>query len=254
MIGPPRSRFSSVAAGEDFSIFVTYTGEVLAAGTTHCGLFGVEGEHCHSQSWQYLRFGSRVHTISCGKAHVVALLANAKVVHEGKLRDRPAPPIAVPGCVNAVAGRHTTHLWNSEGQLFAVGANDRGQLGSSACSFKELHQVSLPGAFKAIHVSCGHHHTAVLLTENSEGLVQFVPMEDSPSSADHTRSNRWTEDISNISFSRGCSENNVVCVNLAPAIESYDAFWRAKLFAVTSAVSVAMVALGIYFAQRQRGL
>ncbi|PHR70882.1 MAG: hypothetical protein COA67_07765, partial [Lutibacter sp.] len=167
-----------------------------------------------------------------------------------------------------------------------------GQLGLGtnvdAASWEQVH---LADGYRALSISCGAKHTALLVAEDGvaldEGLMMLMPMEDEDTSDDDgilslRAASRWDEDISNVSFSRapqlprhagsnsggppssrGSNPSDVTSHNNAglrssnsipssPEEDAHDAFFSTKMIALVCVVSVAMVGIGWLAGRRLR--
>ena len=136
------SNVVAVAAGEDFSLFVTTDGTLWAMGDNDCGQLG---NGTFSTTNLPVSVTSNVVTVAVGEAHSLFVKTDGTLWamglnNYGQLgssanvgTDNPNnTPISVASNVVAVAGGHWHSLFvTSDGRLWAMGDNEYGQLGNS---------------------------------------------------------------------------------------------------------------------------
>ncbi|CUG86073.1 regulator of chromosomal condensation, putative [Bodo saltans] len=224
-LGPQKTRITSIAASDSFAVYITSTCDAVVSGNNAQGqLVGVESSS--TMSWRQLKIPHCIRHIACGTNHLVALLANGRVVHSGasslsSSKGGTFQSIAIDRCCGVAAGRNRSFFLQSDGGLMCCGKNKDGQLGLASFSDAQIiTPVMLPHGHHAVAVACGGRHTAVLLNcENSErdgdadkGIMNLIPMEDETLSDDEPLRSmrtvsfgRWDEDISSVSFYRAPS-------------------------------------------------
>jgi alpha-tubulin suppressor-like RCC1 family protein len=286
-IGPQRTRIISVVASESFAVFITATHDAVASGNNvHGQLVGIDS--CSTMFWKQLKAPHRIRSIACGNSHLVAILANGRVVQSGTSLLSSTrgvfQSIAVDRCCGVSAGRGGSFFVLSDGGVLCCGKNKDGQLGlGSYFDAQTITPVVVPHGCHALTVACGARHTAMLLNhdeiegEDDAGIMSLVPMEDETLSDDEPLRSlrtvsfgRWDEDISSVSFSRA---PHLKFGSLSPGSESqhpgssnghasssqngspredsdHDAFLSAKVVAVMSAVILVAGTLGWFAGKR----
>lgn len=109
-------------------------------------------------------------------------------------------------------------VWTSDGAVFSVGRNHRGQLGNGTTTdtntFQPLNLSLLPGTggdkgLKVFGARCGATHSIIMVSdEEILNMGFFVHLEDEiefDSPHQLAANSTWKEDISNMSFTRGRS-------------------------------------------------
>ena len=186
-----------VACGEDYTVFLSDSGEVYTCGSDYSGCIGCDGELGDNVLTPYKvesLIGKRVKKIASGDSHVVALTDEGEVYtwgcgEFGRLGFGHEDDCSVPqrvlvsktyaSCISDVAcGRDNTFLLTTQGHLLAFGSNEDNKMAlNQTIHLKQsgkreagdvVHYVTKPtpvralNSYRLVAVSSGKSHSAAL--------------------------------------------------------------------------------------------
>lgn len=184
-----------VACGEDFTVFLTETGDVYTCGSDYSGCIGCEGALGDNVLIPYkveALAGKNVVKIACGDSHVIAVTDQYEVYawgcgeygrlgvgHENDC-DKPqlvSLPHTYSSIVDVSCGRDNSFLLTSQGNLLAFGSNENNKMALNQTvhlkSHKDsesdhVHYATVPThvkslrSYKLVMVAAGMSHSAAL--------------------------------------------------------------------------------------------
>ncbi len=179
--GPP----VQVAAGREFSLVLTSTGQLYAFGGNSQGELGNGGYNYEGVSIPEAitlpGIKGRIIEVAAGEYHSLVLTSSGQLytfgdnqsgqLGDGTTTSRPTPePIALPGAKGSIikiaAGWEFSLAVTSSGQLYAFGNDEDGQLGngkSDDSPHPTPEAITLPGITGSIdEISAGKDHSLVL--------------------------------------------------------------------------------------------
>lgn len=161
---------AEIAAGYHCSFFITSQANVLS-----CGLGGVSGHPSDTVQPMQILFLANVHSISSALNHSGVVTYAGKVVlfgdnSHGKLCG-PSPsnldPALIGGrrCRSVYCGAKYTMFLTEDLEVYAIGSNNKGQLGLSSTNFHSVNQpihVDFFSGRGVCDLALGHEHSAAI--------------------------------------------------------------------------------------------
>ena len=179
-------QIKQIVCGQEHTIILTVEGSLFGCGWNGHGQLGL-GHTRNQHSFQSIGpfpNGQTVDVVSCGSAHTLIITSNGQVLmcgrnDRGQLGlghkiDQPnfveMPPLPDGLSVMMVAcGNKHTFVVADDGQIFACGWGEHGQLGLGSVvdysSFQPL--LALPDYATPTQIECGEKHTALLTEEGA---------------------------------------------------------------------------------------
>jgi LPXTG-motif cell wall-anchored protein len=178
---PAGTSVTSVGGGYGFSIALTADGDVLAWGQNDVGQLGEDSFTNSTEPVEVdLPDGVTIEAIAVGDDHILALTADGGVLawgynEWGQLGDGTNTESGVPVEVQLPAGTTATAIaagaghslaLTSDGEVFAWGDNDLGQIGDGTTTERTTPvQIALPDGATANMIAGGDDHSLALTAE-----------------------------------------------------------------------------------------
>ncbi len=168
----------AVAAGASHSLFLTSDGKLWAMGYNYYGQFG-DGTTINRTRPVKVQVPGTVIAVATNFYHSICITDDGKLwamgyndygqLGDGTTDNRYTPvQITAHGSINVVAiatgQRHSLYV-TSDGKLWAVGRNDKGQLGDGTTTSSRTIPVQIAVAGQVIAVAAGYSHSLFLTSD-----------------------------------------------------------------------------------------